>query len=69
MTFPTCLKDIWLWNGTRAMIEWAEYEHELMESEEKNPDSVVCEVSGKKRTVHIVDGSIRGFSRSVNRNC
>ena len=51
------------------MIEWAEYEHEMMENEEKNPDSVVCEVSGKKRTARVIDGSIRGFRRSVNRNC
>ena len=36
------------------MIEWAEYEHEMLESEEKNPESVVCEVSAENRTAHVI---------------
>jgi hypothetical protein len=36
--------DIWLLNGSRTMIDLEEYDTNLTENQEKNPDIVICEV-------------------------
>jgi hypothetical protein len=36
--------DIWLFNGTREMIDLEEYDRQLVENDDKNPHMVICEV-------------------------
>jgi hypothetical protein len=44
LTFYSLIIDIWLLNGTRAMIDLEEYDEKLVENDEKNPHIVICEV-------------------------
>jgi len=61
--------DIWLFNGTREMIDLEEYDRQLVENDDKNPHMVICEVMFIWKKDFISTHFIPSLSHLANHKC